>query len=97
VLDSTTGTCAAAFNPACQEALTSLIRIHRGASAYYGLWEPNESEDAFHPHPLKSGKQIILVQDVTPPEGTCCGSLGGPDPEGDGWCKPDPGVFNTPT
>jgi len=96
VVNFLTDKCATALNPACEEPIRNLILMHRGASAYYGLWENNEANDGYQAHALKVGNQVKLEQPATPDKPDCCGPEWGVDPEGDGWCEADPDAFSTP-
>ncbi|MBM4352415.1 MAG: hypothetical protein FJ109_01245 [Deltaproteobacteria bacterium] len=73
-----------------------MIRIFRGAAAYYAMWDCSGDDKKCHARPPKLGKPIPMVQDLAPSVGTCCTANGGPDKDGDGFCDPDHERFRSP-
>ncbi|MBM4353722.1 MAG: hypothetical protein FJ109_07975 [Deltaproteobacteria bacterium] len=95
VVDSV-GECVRVVNEACREPIHNMIRIFRGASAYYADWWCPLNDTKCFNFPPKMGQPISMVQDVSPAVGTCCVSKGGPDKDGDGFCDPSANRFRTP-
>ena len=73
------------------EAIDMLDKIYKGAADYYSTPRVAESTAS------KLDCQFPRDQGPTPVSGNCCGSLGGPDVDGDGRCDPDPDAWTTPT
>ncbi len=84
------GECYPVPNYECTEALSDLQRLYRGAQSYYGTWFYDEGK--WKPQPLQLGTHAPLVAGLTPEEGTCCWSLGGPDLNKDDFCDNAEGV-----
>jgi hypothetical protein len=89
VFDVGSGGCARVVNEACREPLHNMIRVFRGAAAYYATWDCSGTDKKCRARIPTLGKQISMVQDLCPPAGTCCAAGGGPDKDGDGFCDPD--------
>ena len=70
------------------EVLDMLQRIYRGAAVYYSRTD----RLTLNADPMPC--QFPATQGVTPIEGTCCASQGGPDGDGDGLCDADPTTWN---
>ena len=65
--------------PGLQEVGPALLEIWRGAEVY--LAEEGRLTDDGH----ALGCTLPVAQAITPLEGTCCGNLGGPDSDDDGY------------
>ena len=71
------------------EAIDQLDKIYKGAAYYYTA-----------PHIDGEGRKLPCQFPATQaptPAGTCCGSLGGPDKDGDGRCDANPNDWATLT
>ncbi len=95
-IDPETGACSSIVNPACDEPMRNMLRIFRGASAYYGTWDCNPDTKTCEARKPKLGKPFAMEQGYSPEAGTCCGAKGGPDKNGDGFCDADAAPFRTP-
>ena len=80
---------ARALGAKASEAIDNLDRIYKGAAVYFST-----------PHVDSYGErlpcQFPRSQGVTPIEGTCCGTFGGPDSDGDGACDNGSVDWDTP-
>ena len=95
-IDPETGACASVVNPACEEPMRNMLRIFRGASAYYGTWACDPDTKTCEARKPKLGKPLAMEQGYSPEAGTCCGAEGGPDKNGDGFCDADAAPFRSP-
>lgn len=86
--DTETHTCELRFNENA-EVLHNFARIHRGAAIQFAREHRLQADGSEAPCPLPR------MQGVTPIEGTCCSSLGGPDANGDGLCDGDPTAWDS--
>ena len=87
------GSCQAVVNYACVEAVETLQELYRGAQAYYSNWQ--KVGNTWQPRPITQGETFPLVQGLTPTQGTCCWTQGGPDNNHDNLCdnKGDGSIF----
>ncbi len=65
------------------EAIDMLDKLYKGAADYYSTPRVREYDAS------KLDCQFPADQALTPAPGNCCGSLGGPDADGDGKCDAD--------
>ncbi len=96
VIEPATQQCSRVVNEACREPIRNMIRIFRGAAAYYAMRDCSGTDKTCHVRTPKLGKPIPMVQDLSPAVGTCCAANGGPDKDGDGFCDPDHERFRSP-
>jgi prepilin-type N-terminal cleavage/methylation domain-containing protein len=73
------------------EAVDMLDKIYKGGATYYA--EPRVQENTGS----KLDCQFPASQSLTPVEGSCCASGGGPDANNDDRCDKDPDAWTTPT
>lgn len=72
------------------EAIDVLDKIYKGAADYYATPRVDENGNRVEPHfPPSVGP--------TPPPGTCCGSLGGMDMDGNDMCDVNPDAWANET
>ena len=89
-----------------REPIRYLLQAYRGANRYFsvpraqttapGCLVPPGTAAALDAHGDAFPTYLPLSQGITPVEGTCCGSLGGPDVTGDDLCDPCFGCFSEP-
>ena len=70
------------------EAIDEIDKIYKGAAVYYTTPKIDQTGS-------KIECQFPQSQGVTPIEGTCCASLGGPDANGDDRCDGDPTAWDS--
>jgi hypothetical protein len=72
------------------EAVDMIDKMRKGAADYYSSPRVDQNGE-------RIPAQFPPSQAATPTAGTCCGSLGGPDADGDGRCDPNPAIWESET